>query len=288
MKDEKAKDEKATLLDGKKLSQKICATLKSKIEKLKNKKPGLAVVLVGDNPASQIYVAKKEKIARELGFYSEVHRLPASAQEKEILSIIQHLNDSSKIHGILVQLPLPAHIQTQIILNAVSPLKDVDGFHPLNLGRLFMGDPLFTPCTPQGVMELLKEYHIELSGKSAVIVGRSLIVGKPLAHLLLSQNATVTICHSKTKNLEEVCQKADILISAMGKPHFIKNSFVKEGAVVVDVGINRLNKKIVGDVDFESVQKKASFITPVPGGVGPMTIAILLQNTLKSFERSMS
>ncbi len=282
----------ATLLDGKKLSEKICTTLKSKIakkiERLKGKKPGLAVILVGDNAASKIYVAKKEKIAKAIGFYSEVHRLPATSEEKEILNLIKYLNESSKIHGILVQLPLPAHIQTQAILNAVSPFKDVDGFHPLNLGRLFIGDPLFIPCTPQGVMELLKEYKIELSSKHAVIIGRSLIVGKPLAHLLLSQNATVTICHSKTKNLEDVCQRADILISAMGKPHFVKNSFVKEGAVVVDVGINRLNNKIVGDVDFEPVQKKASFITPVPGGVGPMTLALLLQNTFKSFERFSS
>ena len=281
-----------TLLDGKKLSQKICATLKSKvaktIERLKDKKPGLAVILVGDNSASQIYVAKKEKTAREFGFYSEVHKLPAACEEKEILNLIKYLNESPKIHGILVQLPLPAHIQTHAILNAVSPLKDVDGFHPLNLGRLFIGDPLFIPCTPQGVMELLKEYKIELSGKHAVVIGRSLIVGKPLAHLLLGQNATVTICHSKTKNLEAVCQTADILISAIGKSHFIKNSFVKEGAVIVDVGINRLNNKIVGDVDFENVQKKASFITPVPGGVGPMTIALLLQNTFKSFERFTS
>ena len=278
----------ATLLDGKKLSEKICATLKSKIEKLKGKKPGLAVILVGDNPASQIYVSKKEKTAKAFGFYSEVHRLAATSEEKEILNLIKYLNDSPKIHGILIQLPLPAHIQTQAILNAVSPLKDVDGFHPLNLGRLFIGNPLFIPCTPQGIMELLKEYKIELSGKHAVILGRSLIVGKPLAHLLLSQNATVTICHSKTKNLEEICQRADILVSAMGKPHFIKNSFVKEGAIVVDVGINRLNKKIVGDIDFDAVYKKTSFITPVPGGVGPMTIALLLQNTFKSFERSTS
>ncbi|MBI2646116.1 MAG: bifunctional methylenetetrahydrofolate dehydrogenase/methenyltetrahydrofolate cyclohydrolase FolD [Deltaproteobacteria bacterium] len=278
----------ATLLDGKKLSQKICSTLKSKVEKLKDKKPGLAVILVGDHSASQIYVAKKEKTAREFGFYSEVHKLPSACEEKEILNLIKYLNESPKIHGILVQLPLPAHIQTHAILNAVSPLKDVDGFHPLNLGRLFIGDPLFIPCTPQGVMELFKEYKIELSGKHAVVIGRSLIVGKPLAHLLLGQNATVTICHSKTKNLEAVCQTADILISAIGKPLFIKNSFVKEGAVVVDVGINRLNNKIVGDVDFENVQKKASFITPVPGGVGPMTIALLLQNTFKSFERFSS
>jgi len=278
----------AILLDGKKLSQKICATLKSKIEKLKGKKPGLAVILIGGHLASQIYVAKKEKTAKEIGFYSEVHRLAATSEEKEILNLIQYLNESSKIHGILVQLPLPTHIRTQTILNAVSPLKDVDGFHPLNLGRLLIGDPLFIPCTPQGVMELLKEYRIDLSGKHAVIVGRSLIVGKPLAHLLLSQNATVTICHSKTQNLEEMCQSADILISAIGKPHFIKNSFVKEGAIVVDVGINRLNNKTVGDIDFDAVSKKASFITPVPGGVGPMTIALLLQNTFKSFERSLS
>jgi len=215
--------------------------------------------------------------------YSEVHRLPRAASEKEILSLIQFLNESPKIHGILVQMPLPPHIQTQFILNAVSPHKDVDGFHPFNLGRLMMGDPLFIPCTPQGIMELLKEYHIDVAGKKAVVVGRSLIVGKPMAHLLLSQNATVTICHSKTKNLEEECQTADILIAAIGQPHFIKNSFVKKGAVVVDVGMNRLKDKIVGDVDFDTVQEKVSYITPVPGGIGPMTIAMLLKNTYKAF-----
>ena len=273
----------ATLLDGKKLSQKIISQLKEDIQKLKKLPPGLAVILVGDNPASKIYVSKKEKTAKELGMYSEVHRLPRAASEKEILSLIQFLNESPKIHGILVQMPLPPHIQTQFILNAVSPHKDVDGFHPFNLGRLMMGDPLFIPCTPQGIMELLKEYHIDVAGKKAVVVGRSLIVGKPMAHLLLSQNATVTICHSKTKNLEEECQTADILIAAIGQPHFIKNSLVKKGAVVVDVGMNRLKDKIVGDVDFDTVQEKVSYITPVPGGIGPMTIAMLLKNTYKAF-----
>lgn len=273
------------LLDGKKLSQKILEQLRKQVMQLKKGVPGLAVVLVGDNPASQIYVSKKEKTAKDIGMYSEVHRLPAAASEKEVLDIIQYLNQSSKIHGILVQLPLPSHMQTQTILNAVSPSKDVDGFHPSNLGRLLMGDPLFVPCTPSGVMEILKEYKIDVSGKKAVVVGRSLIVGKPMAQLLLNQNATVTICHSKTQNLEAECQTADILVAAIGKVHFIKNSFVKKGAVVVDVGINRLNGKLVGDVDFENVKEKTSYITPVPGGVGPMTIALLLKNTLHSFKK---
>lgn len=271
------------LLDGKKLSQKILHTLKEEIHG--EKRPGLAVVLVGDNPASKVYVAKKEKTAKEVGMYSEVHKLPSSASEKEVLDVIQYLNKSSKIHGILVQLPLPPHIETQTILEAVLPSKDVDGFHPFNLGYLLAGSPQFVPCTPLGVMELLKEYKIDLSGKKAVVLGRSLIVGRPMAHLLLNQNATVTICHSKTQHIEAECQTADILIAAIGKAHFVKSSFVKKGAVVVDVGINRLNEKLVGDVDFEQVKEKTSYITPVPGGVGPMTIAMLLKNTLIAFKK---
>ncbi len=273
------------LLDGKKTADKILAAVQAQVLSLKHGAPGLAVVLVGDDPASQIYVSKKEKMAKKIGMVSEAHRLPKNIEEKKVLELIDYLNKSPKIHGILVQLPLPAHIQSQTILNAVSPEKDVDGFHPFNLGRLLMGDPLFVPCTPQGVMELFKEYKIELSGKKAVVLGRSLIVGKPMALLMMAQNATVTICHSKTQHLDQECQTADILVSAMGKPHFVKNSFVKDGAVVVDVGINRIGDKLVGDVDFENVQSKASYITPVPGGVGPMTIALLMKNTLKAYER---
>ncbi|OGQ17479.1 MAG: bifunctional 5,10-methylene-tetrahydrofolate dehydrogenase/5,10-methylene-tetrahydrofolate cyclohydrolase [Deltaproteobacteria bacterium RIFCSPHIGHO2_02_FULL_40_11] len=272
------------ILDGSSLSKKIRETLRKKLSKISGPKPGLAVILVGSDPASEIYVSKKEKLAKEVGFHSEVHRLPKDTSQNDLLKCIETLNGAQNIHGILVQMPLPKHIDTQAILHAVLPNKDVDGFHPTNLGRLMMGHPRFVPCTPAGILRLLKEYQVEISGKKAVILGRSLIVGKPLAHLLLNENATVTLCHSKTKNLKAECQSADILISAMGKPAHIDASFIKEGAVVIDVGINRMNQKIIGDIDFNSVSKKASFITPVPGGIGPMTIAMLLENTLKAFE----
>ena len=272
------------ILDGSSLSKKIRETLRKKLSKISGPKPGLAVILVGSDPASEIYVSKKEKLAKEVGFHSEVHRLPKDTSQNDLLKCIETLNGAQNIHGILVQMPLPKHIDTQAILHAVLPNKDIDGFHPINLGRLMMGHPRFVPCTPAGILRLLKEYQVEISGKKAVILGRSLIVGKPLAHLLLNENATVTLCHSKTKNLKAECQSADILISAMGKPAHIDASFIKEGAVVIDVGINRMNQKIIGDIDFNSVSKKASFITPVPGGIGPMTIAMLLENTLKAFE----
>ena len=272
------------ILDGSSLSKKIRETLRKKLSKISGPKPGLAVILVGSDPASEIYVSKKEKLAKEVGFHSEVHRLPKDTSQNDLLKCIETLNGAQNIHGILVQMPLPKHIDTQAILHAVLPNKDIDGFHPINLGRLMMGHPRFVPCTPAGILRLLKEYQVEISGKKAVILGRSLIVGKPLAHLLLNENATVTLCHSKTKNLKAECQSADILISAMGKPAHIDASFIKEGAVVIDVGINRMNQKIMGDIDFNSVSKKASFITPVPGGIGPMTIAMLLENTLKAFE----
>ena len=264
--------------------QKNRETLRKKLSKISGPKPGLAVILVGSDPASEIYVSKKAKLAKEVGFHSEVHRLPQDTSQNDLLKCIETLNGAQNIHGILVQMPLPKHIDTQAILHAVLPNKDIDGFHPINLGRLMMGHPRFVPCTPAGILRLLKEYQVEISGKKAVILGRSLIVGKPLAHLLLNENATVTLCHSKTKNLKAECQSADILISAMGKPAHIDASFIKEGAVVIDVGINRMNQKIMGDIDFNSVSKKASFITPVPGGIGPMTIAMLLENTLKAFE----
>ena len=275
-----------TLLDGEKVAQEIRKDLGHKVSQRKKKGiPGLAAVLIGNDPASQIYVSRKEKAAKECGFYSEIHKLEPTLKESELISIIHKLNKSSKIHGILVQLPLPLHFSQEKIVNTISPEKDVDGFHPTNLGHLFMGNALFIPCTPKGIIHLLKSYKIEINGKRAVVVGRSITVGKPVAHLLLQENATVTICHSKTKNLEEICQEAEILIAAAGKPKLIKNSFVKEGAVVVDVGIHRLQNKLVGDVDFETVKSKASFISPVPGGVGPMTIAMLLQNTWESFNR---
>lgn len=274
------------ILDGEKTAQKVRAELKQKISShVKKGMPGLAAVLVGDNSASHVYVNRKEKALKETGFYSEIHRLSAHVSENELLNLIDKLNTSPVIDGILIQLPLPAHISQSKILYAVSPQKDVDGFHPNNLGRLVSGDPLFIPCTPKGILTLLRENHIEISGKKAVVVGRSLIVGKPMALLLLQENATVTLCHSKTKELEKECRRADILVVAAGKPQFIKSSFIKDGAVIVDVGIHRQKNKLVGDVDFDEAKQKASYITPVPGGVGPMTIAMLLQNTWESFLR---
>lgn len=274
------------LIDGKKAAQKVEETLKTKIAGQKNRRPpGLAAVLVGDDEASHIYVGRKEKAAKAIGLYSEVHRLPKSVTEQELLKLIHFLNDSKKIDGILIQLPLPPHIPSDLILQSVSVEKDVDGFHPHNLGRLFAGNPLFIPCTPKGIMKLFHEYKIDLSGKKAVVIGRSLIVGKPMAILLLQANATVTICHSKTKNLEDECRAADILVAAAGQARLIKKSFVKPGAVVIDVGIHRLDGELVGDVDFEEVKEVSGYLTPVPGGVGPMTIAMLLENTWESFGR---
>ena len=238
-------------------------------------------MLVGEDPASQIYVGRKAKACAEVGFLSHEYRLPTATDEEKLLKIINKLNKDKSIHGILVQLPLPKHISTEKIIAAIDPHKDVDGFHPYNVGGLVTGTPLFVSCTPRGIMELLARSGIELTGKEAVVVGRSNIVGKPMALLLLAQNATVTMCHSKTKDLGLVTGRADVLIAAIGKPHMIKANMVKEGAVVIDVGVNRLeNGKLAGDVAFDEVAAKASFITPVPGGVGPMTIAMLMKNTL--------
>lgn len=274
------------LLDGKKVAEKVHQELKEKILSLKKSRPpGLAAVLVGDDEASHIYVGRKEKAAKVVGMYSEVHRLPKSVSEEELLKLIQFLNDSKKIDGILVQLPLPAHIPSDLILKSVSAEKDVDGFHPINLGKLLMGAPSFIPCTPKGIMKMFHEYRIDVSGKKAVVIGRSLIVGKPMSLLLLQANATVTICHSKTKDLENECKTADIIIAAAGKPKLVKKTFVKPGAVVVDVGIHRMDDHLVGDVDFDEVKEVAGYLTPVPGGVGPMTIAMLLENTWESFEQ---
>jgi len=274
------------IIDGKEISKKILYEVKLETDKLLEKheiKPGLAVIIVGSDLASQIYVKRKIETCKKLGFYSEDYYLEEKTSEKELLRLISDLNSEPSIHGILVQLPLPSHIDSQKILETIKPEKDVDGFHPLNQGYLFSGRESVLPCTPAGIIELLKRSDIQISGKNAVVVGRSNIVGKPLALLLLNENATVTICHSKTNNLSEHCLNADILIAAIGKPRFISTDMVKDGAVVIDVGMNRDQEgKLCGDVDYDPIFAKTSAITPVPGGVGPMTIALLMQNTLQA------
>jgi methylenetetrahydrofolate dehydrogenase (NADP+)/methenyltetrahydrofolate cyclohydrolase len=274
------------IIDGKKVSEHIRAQIADGVEKLKSETgvtPGLAAVLVGDDPASEIYVRNKRKACANAGMYSEEHKLPAETTEEELLKLVDSLNNDPNIHGILVQLPLPDHINETKVLRAVTPLKDVDGFHPYNVGLLVEGNPRFISCTPHGIIKMLEFYNIDITGKQAVIVGRSNIVGKPVSMLLLHRHATVTICHSRTKPLDEVTRRADILVAAIGRANFITADMVKEGAVVIDVGINRNEEgKLTGDVDFEGVSEKASFITPVPGGVGPMTISMLLWNTLES------
>lgn len=278
------------IIDGNKIAQDIRNEVRASTLELKEQKgivPGLAVILVGEDPASQIYVGRKAKACVEAGFLSREYKLPVETEEEKLLKVIKKLNKDKLIHGILVQLPLPKHISTEKIIAAIDPYKDVDGFHPYNVGGLVTGTPLFVPCTPRGIMELIARSGIELAGKEAVVVGRSNIVGKPMALLLLAQNATVTMCHSKTKDLDVVTGRADVLIAAIGKPYMIKANMVKEGAVVIDVGVNRLeNGKLAGDVAFNEVAAKASFITPVPGGVGPMTIAMLMKNTLDAARRS--
>lgn len=280
------------LIDGKALSQKMQAELGRKVERLKEQHgiiPGLAVILVGDNPASQVYVRNKERSALEAGFKSETLRLSESISQEELIDIIHQYNEDKSIHGILVQLPLPQHINDKKIILAIGPKKDVDGFHPMNTGHLWSGRPMMVPCTPAGIMEMFREYHVDLEGKHAVIIGRSNIVGKPMAQLLLDKNATVTLTHSRTRNLSEVTKEADILIVAIGQGHFVTKDFVKEGAVVIDVGMNRdENGKLIGDVVFEQVAEVASMITPVPGGVGPMTITMLLEQTYQAALRSVS
>lgn len=280
------------LIDGKALSQKMQAELGRKVERLKEQHgiiPGLAVILVGDNPASQVYVRNKERSALEAGFKSETLRLSESISQEELIDIIHQYNEDKSIHGILVQLPLPQHINDKKIILAIDPKKDVDGFHPMNTGHLWSGRPMMVPCTPAGIMEMFREYHVDLEGKHAVIIGRSNIVGKPMAQLLLDKNATVTLTHSRTRNLSEVTKEADILIVAIGQGHFVTKDFVKEGAVVIDVGMNRdENGKLIGDVVFEQVAEVASMITPVPGGVGPMTTTMLLEQTYQAALRSVS
>ncbi len=277
------------LIDGKKWASECHNLLKSRVERLtqKGKTPGLAVIVVGNNPASLVYVKNKVIACEKLGFFSQKIALPESVSEAELCQIIENLNQDSKIHGILVQLPLPPHLDENQILKTISPQKDVDGFHAQNLGALVQQSEGLVACTPKGIIQLLDFEKIKIQGKNATVIGRSTIVGKPLALLLLNRGATVTLCHSQTQNLKEHTQNADILVAAVGKPGFIQSEMVKKGAVVIDVGINRLeNGTLVGDVDFESVSKMASFITPVPGGVGPMTIAMLLENTVLSAEKS--
>jgi len=278
----------AQILDGKKLSAEIRAKIKDETAALREKGivPGLAVILVGENPASKVYVGQKEKGCLEAGFASFLHRLPSSTSQQELLGLINRLNADASVHGILVQLPLPPQVDPDTVLAAIRPEKDVDGFHPVNIGRLAAGLPACEPCTPKGIMRLLRTTGIPLPGKEAVVIGRSNIVGKPVALMLLAESATVTICHSRTKDLVDHVRRADIVVAAIGKPRFVTADMVKEGAVVIDVGINRLEEGLVGDVDYAPVSEKASWITPVPGGVGPMTIAMLLENTLEQARKS--
>ena len=275
----------AKILSGKEVSQRIKSELREEVAVLKDKGvvPGLAVVIVGDDPASRVYVNNKKKACAEIGIYSEEYALSSETTQEELLALIDKLNKKDDISGILVQLPVPSQINEETVINAIAPQKDVDAFHPVNVGKIMVGNYDFVPCTPAGVMELIKESGIEIAGKECVIVGRSNIVGKPQAMLLLHENGTVTICHSKTKDLAEKTRRADILVAAVGRPNFITGDMVKEGAVVIDVGINRMpDKKLVGDVDFAACEKVAGAITPVPGGVGPMTIAMLMRNTIKA------
>lgn len=282
----------ATILDGKQVSQQQVALLSEALNQIKIKNlmlPKLVVVLVGDDPASQVYVSKKAKMAQKIGMLSEVMTFPAEMHQAELEAVIENLNNNLSVHGILIQLPLPKHINTLEIINKVAPAKDVDGLHPLNMGLLLTGDPrACKPCTPAGVITLLKAYQVPIAGKHAVVLGRSNIVGKPMGILLLQENATVSYCHSKTPDLAAFTRQADIVVAAIGSPQWITADFIKPGATVVDVGINRLNGKLVGDVDFESVVNKVSFITPVPGGVGPMTIVTLMANTLTAYQRAMA
>ena len=294
-------------MDGKALARKITDSMRSEVE-ASGLRPGLAVILIGENPASAVYVRMKEKACEKLGFFSSGFRLAADVSEGELATLILRLNNDPDIHGILLQLPIPAHLDERKMLSLISPDKDVDGFHPVNAGRLMVGDECFIPCTPRGIMALLDEYEVELKGKRAVVIGRSNIVGKPIAMLLLKRHATVTICHSRTENLADVCREADVVIAAVGRPYFVDETFVKPGAVVVDVGVNRVDDiesagrlfgidspktvkvrekgyVLCGDVNFEAVEGAASLLTPVPGGVGPLTIAMLMQNTFDSAKR---
>lgn len=291
----------ARIIDGKQVAAEMRAELKAEVEQLKKKGivPGLAVVLVGDDPASKSYVTAKEKACEEIGIYSDDNRLPANTTRQELMSLVNKLNKDSKIHGILVQLPLPKHIDESEILLAINPEKDVDGFHPVNVGKMVVGEKAVLPCTPHGIIQLLLRSGVKIEGAEVVVVGRSNIVGKPIANMLIQKsptgNATVTVCHTKTKNIAEHTRRADIVIAAAGRPNTITADMIKNGAVVIDVGVNRIEDptkksgfRLVGDVDFEAVKEKASLITPVPGGVGPMTITMLLYNTVESAKRTIN
>lgn len=271
------------IIDGKAVSKAVRERVAKETEELKAKgvTPGLAVIIVGEDPASQVYVRNKEKACEEVGFYSEKFALPENTTQQELNSLVMELNERKDINGILCQLPLPSHLDDKEVINLINPIKDVDAFHPVNVGAIMIGDYNFLPCTPAGVMELIHSTGVEVAGKKAVVIGRSNIVGKPMAMLLLHENATVEITHSKTQNLAEITSGADILVAAIGKAKFVGADMVKDGAVVIDVGMNRdENGKLCGDVDFDAVKDKCSYITPVPGGVGPMTISMLMQNTL--------
>lgn len=286
----------ATIIDGKAVAKDVRAEVATGVEefvKAHGFPPGLAVVIVGDDPASRVYVDSKKKMCLALGIYSEEHALPATTTQEELLALVRQLNENPKIHGILVQLPLPDHLDEGQVLEAIDPRKDVDGFHPVNVGKLLVGAEAFVPCTPAGILELVKRTGVELKGKRAVVVGRSNIVGKPVAILLLAEHATVTICHSRTRDLPGVCREADILVVAIGKAEMVDASYVKPGAVVIDVGVNEVGtseggkRRLVGDVKFDSTAEVAGHITPVPGGVGPMTIAMLMRNTLIAAKRAV-
>ena len=291
----------AQIIDGKQVAAEMRAELKEKVAELKSKgvTPGLAVVLVGEDPASKSYVTAKERACEEIGIYSDDNRLPAETSEEDLLALVDKLNKDAKINGILVQLPLPNHIDEDKILLAIDPAKDVDGFHPVNVGKMVVGQDAYLPCTPHGVIQLLLRNNVKLEGAEVVVVGRSNIVGKPVANMLIQKaptgNATVTVCHTRTKNLVQHVKRADIIIAAAGWPNTITADMVKDGAVVIDVGVNRVEDatkkkgyRLVGDVDFEAVKEKVSLITPVPGGVGPMTITMLLYNTVQSAEKSLN
>lgn len=276
----------ARIIDGREISRQVRNEIAAEVAEHKKKyglAPGLAVIIVGSDPASSVYVRNKRRACEEVGFHSEVYELEQDTEQAELISLIDRLNADGSVHGILVQLPLPKHLDENEVLLEIDPSKDVDAFHPYNVGKIMIGNYDLLPCTPSGIMTLLERSGIDICGKNCVVVGRSNIVGKPMAMLLLQANGTVTVCHSKTENLEEICRHADILIASVGKPEFIRGDMVKDGAVVIDVGINRLDDgRLVGDVCFSEVEPKASYITPVPGGVGPMTITMLLKNTLKA------
>lgn len=279
----------AKILSGKEVSAKIKEKLKAEVAALTEKgvTPGLAVVIVGNDPASKVYVGRKEAMCAELGMYSEKYALPEDTAQSELLALIEKLNSDPNIHGILVQLPLPEPLDEKAVIAAIAPQKDVDAFHPVNVGKIMIGDYDFVPCTPAGIMELIAESGVEVEGKNCVVIGRSNIVGKPMSMLLLHKNGTVTICHSRTKNLAEITRNADILVAAVGRAHFVTADMVKPGAVVIDVGMNRLEDgKLAGDVDFDAVEPIVAAITPVPGGVGPMTISMLMRNTLTAAKRA--